>query len=174
MHIFAITSSLWLAHICATTKVVFLLVSETTALEWSKKRIHLIDVLFFVCAASNTDATFPTPHASIPGGGTVVRSIMTGIGREYDYLAGKPSETLFHLVSKFTGLDPNTDKLLMVGDRLDTDISWGYRNGFPSLLVMSGVTTQQELDKVRETNDEEHTPTYVLPSVQDMLTMFTK
>jgi len=33
----------------------------------------------------------------------------------------------------------------MVGDRLDTDISFGKDNGLKSVLVLSGVTTQEKL-----------------------------
>lgn len=43
---------------------------------------------------------------------------------------------LDHIV-KVTGISSN-DKILIVGDRLDTDIQWGLENGAATLLVLTG------------------------------------
>ena len=47
-----------------------------------------------------------------------------------------------YLESKF-GFDRS--RLCMVGDRLDTDILFGKDNGLQSLLVLSGVTSEEKL-----------------------------
>ena len=40
-------------------------------------------------------------------------------------------------------------KTAMVGDRLYTDIALGKKNGLCAVLVMSGETTQEMLDKAK-------------------------
>ena len=44
-------------------------------------------------------------------------------------------------VKELTGQSGN--ELVMVGDRLYTDIAFGVNNGFSSLLVLSGETTAE-------------------------------
>ena len=51
----------------------------------------------------------------------------------------------------------------MVGDRLDTDILFGTDNGLKSLLVLSGVTTEEKLLSQENTI----TPDYYADSIVD-------
>jgi 4-nitrophenyl phosphatase/phosphoglycolate phosphatase len=58
-------------------------------------------------------------------------------------VVGKPSPLMIeYLESKF-GIDRS--RICMVGDRLDTDVLFGTDNGLKSLLVLSGVTSEQKL-----------------------------
>jgi hypothetical protein len=56
-------------------------------------------------------------------------------------VAGKPEPPLLHEAIARVG----SDRPVMIGDRLDTDISAGTRIGIPTLLVFTGVTTIAEL-----------------------------
>ena len=47
-----------------------------------------------------------------------------------------------YLESKY-GVDRK--RICMVGDRLDTDVLFGTENGLQSLLVLSGVTSEEKL-----------------------------
>jgi 4-nitrophenyl phosphatase/phosphoglycolate phosphatase len=47
-----------------------------------------------------------------------------------------------YLESKY-GVDRN--RICMVGDRLDTDVLFGTNNGLKTLLVLSGVTSEEKL-----------------------------
>ena len=49
---------------------------------------------------------------------------------------------LADIANKF-GLKP--EQICMVGDRLDTDVMFGKNGGLTTLLVLSGVTTEEEL-----------------------------
>lgn len=91
--------------------------------------------------ATNPDLTFPTPRGIAPGNGSMVRLVSNATGREPDAVAGKPEPPLLNEALRRTGARAP----LMVGDRLDTDISAGHRVGIPSLLVMTGVTTARDL-----------------------------
>ena len=91
--------------------------------------------------ATNPDLTFPTPRGIAPGNGSMVRLVSTATGREPDAVAGKPEPPLLKEALRRTG----ARAALMVGDRLDTDISAGHRVGIPSLLVMTGVTSARDL-----------------------------
>lgn len=92
--------------------------------------------------------------------------MVAGVGREPEMIAGKPSAHLLSLIEKHAGIDRR--RACMVGDRLDTDILFGNRNGLHStLLVMTGVTTDAELDALPA--DDPHIPTFVLDSFADFL-----
>ncbi len=91
--------------------------------------------------ATNPDLTFPTPRGIAPGNGSLVEVVARTVGRAPDAVAGKPEPPLL-----LEAIDRATsDRPLMIGDRLDTDIAAGARIGIPSLLVFSGVTTFAEL-----------------------------
>ena len=58
--------------------------------------------------------------------------------------------------------------MIIVGDRLDTDIELGRNAGIDTLCVHTGCTTPQYLAKIREehANGQDHSswlPTYVFP-----------
>jgi ribonucleotide monophosphatase NagD (HAD superfamily) len=53
----------------------------------------------------------------------------------------------------------------MVGDRLDTDILFGNNYGIVTLLVLSGVTSTEELFR----NDNRIHPNYYADSIADLL-----
>ncbi len=91
--------------------------------------------------ATNRDLTFPAPGGIAPGNGALVQLVAQTAGREPDAVAGKPEPPLLRAaISRLSAQRP-----LMVGDRLDTDISAGSRVGIPSLLVFTGVATLAEL-----------------------------
>jgi ribonucleotide monophosphatase NagD (HAD superfamily) len=69
-------------------------------------------------------------------------------GRE-PILVGKPAPLLVdYLVDKYRC---ERSRILMVGDRLDTDVLFGADHGLQTLLVLSGVTTEAAL--LDESND---------------------
>jgi NagD protein len=50
----------------------------------------------------------------------------------------------------------------MVGDRMDTDIIAGVQSGMETILVLSGVTKREDLDRYP------YQPNHVLDSVKDI------
>lgn len=93
--------------------------------------------------ATNTDAvTHLTDAQEWAGNGSMVGAIKGCTGRE-PTVVGKPSPLMIDYLTDKLGLDK--DRICMVGDRLDTDILFGTANGLKSLLVLSGVTTEEKL-----------------------------
>ena len=90
--------------------------------------------------ASNLDVTIPTAAGIAPGNGTLVEVIAMATGRR-PTVAGKPETPLYAEAVQRLG----SERPVVVGDRLDTDIEGANRAGLPSLLVLTGVTTAADL-----------------------------
>lgn len=115
--------------------------------------------------ATNTDSTFPGRDRIFPGGGVMVHSLEVCTGRK-PMLVGKPENVMakFILQSLPPGLDPS--RVLMIGDRLNTDILFGSNSNFPTLLVFTGVTTKEEY------KTSSIKPTYIADGLHDFLPFF--
>ena len=86
---------------------------------------------------TNADATLPSPRGALPGNGALAAALRTALGQEPDLVVGKPQPTLFTAAAQRAG----SERPLVVGDRLDTDIEGAARAGMDSLLVLTGVST---------------------------------
>ena len=92
---------------------------------------------------TNPDTTYPTPEGLAPGGGAMVAIIQTA-SDVTPTIIGKPFPAMLDMAREALSLP--SDKILVIGDRLDTDILGAQNNGFRSALVLSGVSTIEELD----------------------------
>lgn len=90
--------------------------------------------------ATNADLVLPTDRGLAPGNGSLVALVERVAGRPPDAIAGKPEPALIQEAIRRTG----AHRPLIVGDRLDTDIAAGARLGIPSLLVLTGVSTEAQ------------------------------
>jgi 4-nitrophenyl phosphatase len=88
---------------------------------------------------TNHDPTYPTPDGLKPGGGAIVAAIAAAAEVTPIY-AGKPNRPAAELVRKRLG-----DRGLMVGDRPDSDGAFAVTLGFRFGLVLSGVTSAEDL-----------------------------
>ena len=91
--------------------------------------------------ATNMDATFPTPDGPIPGAGAIVAAVAT-VAERSPVIAGKPHPPMAAAVETLLGGIPS-ERLLVVGDRLDTDGAFAITLGCPFALVRSGVTAPE-------------------------------
>ncbi|NLF52372.1 MAG: HAD-IIA family hydrolase [Leptolinea sp.] len=91
---------------------------------------------------TNPDASFPTPKGQLPGAGSIIAAVTTASGVE-PLFAGKPEPAMYEICMERLGTTPETT--LAIGDRLDTDILGGNRAGCRTGLVMSGVTSPDDL-----------------------------
>ncbi|MGH2551500.1 MAG: HAD-IIA family hydrolase, partial [Thermomicrobiales bacterium] len=92
--------------------------------------------------ATNADATLPTEEGLVPGAGSVVAALQTASGVT-PVMIGKPEPTTILMSAKAMGLEPSD--CVMIGDRLDTDILAGSRAGTLTALVLTGVSTRDEI-----------------------------
>jgi len=91
--------------------------------------------------ASNADATFPVEDGLLPGGGTIVAAIETAVGFA-PVVIGKPSTRMLDLLLSDLRCAPG--EVVIVGDRLDTDIKVGRDAGMHTALVLTGISSAQE------------------------------
>lgn len=82
-------------------------------------------------------------------GGTMVGAIRGCTGKD-PTVVGKPGALLIDAICAKLGLEDRR-RMCMVGDRLDTDVLFGRDNGLKTVLVLSGVTKEEEL--MSEEND---------------------
>lgn len=108
--------------------------------------------------ATNGDVAFPSTEGLVPGNGAVVAALNAASGRTPE-IAGKPYPALFETVVERLP----TGRLLMVGDRPETDIAGAHALGWDTVLVLTGVTAEEG------THGLDPAPTYILDSVADLL-----
>ena len=114
---------------------------------------------------TNPDPNFPMPHGVlIPGSGAMVSAFEAATGRKATVI-GKPEDAMFETV--LSTLRVSCDDVLMVGDRIVTDVAFASRHGARSVLVLSGVDTREDADRA----EERDRPTYVLPSLVEVADM---
>jgi 4-nitrophenyl phosphatase len=128
---------------------------------WDKMRIAATAVragAFFI--ATNSDATFPSSEGLWPGAGSILASIETASGARAEVM-GKPNRPMMEeaarrLRDRHSGVDL---RIGMVGDRNDTDLEGGRTMGWETILVLSGVTTEDEATRL------DPRPDLVVPSL---------
>jgi 4-nitrophenyl phosphatase len=117
--------------------------------------------------ATNADSTLPTEAGLVPGAGSIVAALAAATGQR-PIVIGKPETPMLEMAMIRMGAQP--EETVMLGDRLDTDILAGERAGMPTVLVLTGVSTREDL------NSAEALPDVVvsdLPSLVEALTADT-
>lgn len=89
--------------------------------------------------ATNDDATYPTPHGLIPGGGSILAAVVAASGVE-PIVAGKPYEPIADLVRHVLGIS-DLSSAWMVGDRPSTDGLFAQTVGCKFAQVLTGISS---------------------------------
>ena len=92
---------------------------------------------------TNPDTTFPTPAGLVPGAGSILAAIQSATGTT-PIVIGKPSPFMFRLCAE--RLEMGMEEILVVGDRLETDIAGAQAVGARTALVLSGVSPREQAD----------------------------
>jgi HAD superfamily hydrolase (TIGR01450 family) len=109
--------------------------------------------------AANVDLTLPSERGLLPGNGSMVAALRAATNAE-PQVAGKPQPTLLNdALARGTFSAP-----LVVGDRLDTDIAGANAAGLPSLMVLTGVSTAD--DMIRAVSSER--PDYLAADLRSL------
>lgn len=118
--------------------------------------------------ATNMDETFPTANPSllVPGTGAFVNFVRTAVGRD-PVVMGKPNKSYWDAIKN---VHPDIDgrRTLMIGDRLNTDISFGNINriGY-TLLVETGVHRLSDAEEATQ-NNHHLVPSHYISSLSDL------
>lgn len=108
--------------------------------------------------ASNLDTTLPTERGFMVGNGSMVAAVVSATGVEPSS-AGKPGAEMFRVAAERL----NSERPLVVGDRLNTDIAGGIAAGFDTLCTVTGVSGHRELLSTP------HRPTFIAANMRDHL-----
>ncbi len=110
--------------------------------------------------ATNADKACPMPGGFIPDAGGTIAALEHMTGRTLELLAGKPSPLIMQVAMAELGLPP--ERLMMVGDRLETDIFMGQQAGMLTALTLTGVATRQDAEQMA------HPPDYIINNLGDL------
>jgi NagD protein len=94
--------------------------------------------------ATNPDASGPSPSGMLPATGSVAALITKATGRQ-PYFVGKPNPLMMR--SALNAMDAHSENTVMVGDRMDTDVVAGLEAGMRTVLVLSGSTGPDEVER---------------------------
>ena len=110
--------------------------------------------------STNIDPNCPTPAGTRPGCGAIVAMLETATGRKA-FSVGKPNPVMFRAARKQLGL--RTDETVMIGDTMETDILGGVQMGYATVLVLSGGTNAEDIQKFS------YQPDIVIGSIGELL-----
>jgi HAD superfamily hydrolase (TIGR01457 family) len=92
--------------------------------------------------ATNPDIAYPIDDGPAPECGFILAGLEKYSGRS-PILMGKPEPSLFQMAAQHLKIP--LKNLIMIGDRLDTDIAGGQNAGCQTALVLTGSTAKEDL-----------------------------
>lgn len=116
--------------------------------------------------ATNIDSTYPSKGKLLVGAGSIIESVAFASGRQPDAICGKPNQSMMNSIkADHPGLAANPAKGLMVGDRLNTDMKFGRDGGLDTLLVLTGIETEADVQHAAAAGEA---PTYYTSKLGDL------
>lgn len=109
--------------------------------------------------ATNPDASGPTAEGPAPACGALAALVERASGIAPLYI-GKPNPLMMRMALKYLGV--HSENTVMIGDRMDTDVIAGVQTGLETILVLSGITRQEEVSLYS------YLPTRIVPSVAEI------
>jgi len=110
--------------------------------------------------AANIDDTCPVDEGEVLDAGSTISALEKRTHKKLELHFGKPSKFMFEEIKKRIKID--LKKVLLIGDRLETDIALGNNFGIDSALVSTGI-------KYYPNGTNHIKPSYYLNSVFDLL-----
>ncbi len=109
--------------------------------------------------ATNPDVMGPGEGGIVPATGAVAALISAATGVK-PYYVGKPNPLMMRMALRT--LDAHSEDSVMIGDRMDTDIVAGIESGLRTILVLTGVTTHEHVERFP------YRPTWIRESIADV------
>ena len=139
----------------------YVVVGETSTYSFEKieKAVNLVRNGAKLIGA-NPDITGPTEKGIMPATGALIAPIEIATGKKA-YFVGKPNPLMLRHGLKKLGC--HSQDIAFVGDRMDTDIIAGIESNVDTVLVLSGVTAMEDIDRYP------YRPKYILNGVGDIV-----
>jgi len=109
---------------------------------------------------TNPDITGPIENGIAPSTKALIAPIEIASGKKA-YFVGKPNPLMMRIALK--KLEVQREEAIVIGDRMDTDIRCGLESEIDTLLVLSGITSKDDIDRFP------YRPRYVLGGVVDLV-----
>lgn len=109
--------------------------------------------------ATNPDANGPTEDGILPACGAAAALIEKAAGT-HAFFVGKPNPLMMRSALNFLGV--HSEDTVMVGDRMDTDMVAGVQSGLETILVLTGVTRLEDVERFP------YVPGHIVRSVADI------
>lgn len=114
-----------------------------------------------VIVATNPDPFCPTPDGGLPDCAAMLAAVEACTGARAEAVLGKPSIHMGAELLRRLAVEPA--EAVIVGDRLSTDVAMSVPLGMSSVLVMSGATS---VDEVQRSPTQ---PDFVITGLADLL-----
>jgi NagD protein len=109
---------------------------------------------------TNPDVSGPVENGITPSTKALIAPIEIATGKKA-YFLGKPNPLMMRIALRKLGV--KREEAIVIGDRMDTDIKCGLESEIDTLLVLSGITKRDDIDKFP------YRPHYVLNGVIDLV-----
>jgi NagD protein len=110
--------------------------------------------------ATNPDPIGPSERGLAPATGALAALIERATNVSPMYI-GKPNPFMMRAALNYLGA--HSEETLMIGDRMDTDIIAGVESGLVSILVLTGVTQRDQVDRFP------YQPSRIVQSLNDVM-----
>ncbi len=109
---------------------------------------------------TNPDTIGVTERGIMPATGSLIAPIEIATGKKA-YFVGKPNPLMLRHGLRKIGC--HSEDIAFIGDRMDTDIIAGIESNIDTILVLSGVTAREDIDKFP------YRPKYILERIGDII-----
>lgn len=138
----------------------YVVVGETRSYSFEKIELAVQLVLNGAkLIGTNPDVTGPTEKGIAPACRALAAPIEMATGRQA-YFIGKPNPLIMRHALRLLGCQ--REETVIIGDRMDTDVVAGVEAAIDTVLVLSGITKETDLDRYA------YRPTYILKDVSEI------
>lgn len=139
----------------------YVIVGDTNSYNFEKieKAVNLV-IAGARLIGTNPDISGPVENGITPSVKALVAPIEIATGKKA-YFIGKPNPLMMRIALKKLGV--KREEAVVIGDRMDTDIRCGLEAELDTVLVLSGITDRNEIDKFP------YRPQYVLNGIIDLV-----
>jgi 4-nitrophenyl phosphatase len=113
---------------------------------------------------TNADTTLPTEHGITHGNGAILAALQAATGVT-PTIIGKPEPIIYQQALALLGVE--AEATVAIGDRLETDILGAVRTGIRSIMVLTGISSEQDL------KTSPYQPTWVMQDIRAITNALT-
>ena len=109
--------------------------------------------------ATNSDTSLPTELGEVMGNGGILAAL-TAVTGVKPISIGKPEPILYQ--QALAKLGATAQQTIAIGDRLNTDILGAVNAGMRSIMVLTGISTENDIDAL------DYGPTWIMKDIQEI------